>query len=78
MEWLEPRRLLANSPIIISEIEAANKTGILDSAGVASDWLEITNTSSNQTVSLAGWKLELGSTTLGFPDDESRAGRIAA
>ena len=28
--------------------------GILDKAGVTSDWLEITNTSSTQTVNLAG------------------------
>ena len=58
MEWLEPRRMLTSSPIIISEIEAANSSGIVDSAGVAADWLEITNTSSTQTVNLANWKLE--------------------
>ena len=50
--------MLANSPIIISEIEAANSSGIVDSAGNAADWLEITNTSSTQTVNLANWKLE--------------------
>ena len=72
--------MLANSPIIISEIEAANKNGILDSVGVAADWLEITNTSSTQTVSLAGWKLEYGNgsptiwtfPTMNLGPDESR------
>ena len=50
--------MLSNSPVIISEVEAANSTGIVTSTGEAADWLEITNTSSTQTVNLANWKLE--------------------
>lgn len=57
LEWLEPRRLLTGSPVIISEVQAGNSSGIVTAGGVASDWLEITNTSSNQNVNLANWQL---------------------
>jgi fibronectin type 3 domain-containing protein len=69
MEWLEPRRMLTTSPVIISEIAAAGST-LLDRAGNAADWIEITNTSSTQAVNLAGYKLEYNNsstTTFTFP-----------
>ena len=47
-EPLEFRCLLSGSPVILSEILAGNKTGIPDSAGSQTDWLEIQNTSSTQ------------------------------
>jgi len=38
LECLEARRLLSLQPII-SEVEAANKTGIVDALGNTADWL---------------------------------------
>ena len=55
-ECLEARRLLSLTPII-SEVEAANGTGILDAAGAASDWLEVYNPDPTTAVNLAGWSL---------------------
>ncbi|MGA2035741.1 MAG: lamin tail domain-containing protein, partial [Thermoguttaceae bacterium] len=70
LEHLEPRRLLSLSPII-SEIDPANKTGIVDAAGVASDWLEIYNPDPQQAVSLNGWSLNYAKTnaTWTFPNN---------
>ena len=53
------RYLLSGSPVIISEIEASNNTGIMDSNATPTrpDWLEITNTSSTQAVNLNNWVL---------------------
>ena len=59
LEPLELRCLLSSS-VILSEVMAANKTGIVDSAGANSDWLEIQNTSSTQAVNLQGWQLQYG------------------
>lgn len=65
-EWLEPRRLLTNSPVIISEIEAANNSGITTATGTTADWLEITNTSGTQAVNLAGWQLRYNGANPGW------------
>ena len=62
MECLESRMLLSSSPII-SEIQAGNTRGILDTAGVAADWLEIYNPDPQQAVNLAGWSLQYKSKT---------------
>ena len=69
LEWLEPRRMLSSSPVIISDVEAANSKGIVNAAGDAADWLEITNTSSTQTVNMANWELNYndGSKVWTFP-----------
>ncbi|MGO9111484.1 MAG: CotH kinase family protein, partial [Thermoguttaceae bacterium] len=56
LECLEARRLLSVAPFI-SEVEASNKTGIEDAAGVTSDWLEICNPDPTTAVDLAGWSL---------------------
>jgi hypothetical protein len=56
LESLESRRLLSVAPFI-SEVAAANSTGILDSAGASSDWLEICNPDPTTAVNLAGWSL---------------------
>ena len=67
LEPLELRQLLSVNPII-SEICASNATGIMDSSGSYSDWLEICNPSSQQAVDLTGWKLQYGSSsTWTFP-----------
>ena len=55
-ECLEARRLLSLAPII-SEVDAANKTGIVDTAGAASDWLELYNPDPTTAVNLSGWSL---------------------
>jgi hypothetical protein len=59
LEPLELRQLLAVNPII-SEILADNGAGIVDSTGNHSDWLEICNPNSRETVDLTGWKLKYG------------------
>ena len=56
IEYLESRRLLSVTPFI-SEVEASNKTGIADAAGVVGDWLELCNPSPTTAVNLAGWSL---------------------
>ena len=56
IECLEARRLLSLSPYI-SEVESSNKSGILDAAGAAADWLEICNPNPTTAVNLAGWSL---------------------
>ncbi len=56
LESLELRQLLSVNPII-SEICANNDSGIVDSSGNHSDWLEICNPSSQQAVDLTGWTL---------------------
>jgi hypothetical protein len=72
MECLEERRLLSLNPII-TEIDAANSTGIVDTAGSAADWLEICNPNPQTAVNLAGWSLKYqktgssGSTTWTIP-----------
>ena len=68
VEPLESRHLLAASPVIISEVEASNKNGIADAAGANADWLEITNTSSSQTVNMSGWQLQYKSVYWAFPN----------
>ncbi len=76
-EALEPRRLLDSSPLIISEVEADNKHGIEDTAGSSADWLEITNTSSSQSVNMTGWQLEYGKSTFwAFPDMNIGPGEV--
>ena len=62
IEPLEDRRLLSNSPIVISEILAGNNTGITTATGTHADWLEVSNTSGQQTVNLNGWQLKYGNT----------------
>lgn len=49
-------RAQAPSPVHINEFMASNMTGIADSAGETSDWIELANTTSND-VDLAGWIL---------------------
>lgn len=66
IESLELRQLLSVNPII-SEILADNETGILDSAGNRTDWLEIHNPSSREMIDLTGWKIQYGSNTWEFP-----------
>ena len=69
-ECLETRRLLSASPIILSEFLANNKTGIVDSAGNTSGWVEVQNTSSTQAVNLQNWQLvynQSATTTYTFP-----------
>ena len=56
IEPLESRCLLSAAPFI-SEVNAANSTGILDAAGATSDWLEVCNPDPTASVSLAGWSL---------------------
>ena len=55
LEALEPRRVLA-SGIAISEILALNENGLVDSFGLASDWIELNN-SSDVTVDVSNWYL---------------------
>jgi hypothetical protein len=56
LESLEDRRLLSINPFI-SEILGDNESGIVDSAGNHTDWLEICNPNSQQAVDLTGWNL---------------------
>ncbi len=62
LECLEERRLLSLNPFI-SEVDASNKTGIVDAAGVAADWLEICNPDPTTAVNLAGWSLNYAKTS---------------
>lgn len=55
LEALEPRRLLAASPII-SEFLASNQGGLRDGDGNTSDWIEIFN-AGDESVDLAGYRL---------------------
>ena len=55
-ECLESRRLLSLAPII-SEVDAGNKSGILDALGNTADWLEIYNPDPTAAVNLSGWSL---------------------
>jgi hypothetical protein len=67
LESLEQRQLLTVNPII-SELVADNETGLMDSSGNRTDWLEICNPSSQQAIDLTGWKLQYGgSSTWNFP-----------
>ena len=56
LECLEARRLLSLAPII-SEVEASNKHGIVDTLGNTADWLEIYNPDPTTAVNLSGWSL---------------------
>ena len=56
MECLEERRLLSLAPII-SEVEAGNKHGIVDTLGNSADWLEVYNPDPTTAVNLSGWTL---------------------
>ena len=64
--------MLSLSPFI-SEIDASNKTGIVDAAGVASDWLEICNPDPTASVNLGGWSLNYAknNTTWTIPNTSS-------
>ena len=55
-ECLEVRRLLSLAPII-SEVEASNKSGILDVLGHTADWLELYNPDPTAAADLSGWTL---------------------
>jgi hypothetical protein len=55
LERLEPRQLLAITPII-TEVMASNGKTIADGNGQFSDWIEIYNPT-NQPINLAGWHL---------------------
>jgi hypothetical protein len=55
LERLEPRQLLAVTPLI-TEVMASNGTTLADGDGQFSDWIEIYNPT-NQTINLAGWHL---------------------
>ena len=55
-ESLEARRLLSLSPII-SEVDAGNSTGIVDTLGNSADWLEIYNPDPTTAANLTGWSL---------------------
>ncbi len=55
VESLEPRRLLASSPIL-SELMAINGSTLVDADGEFSDWIEIHNPDS-MSVNLDGWYL---------------------
>ena len=61
LECLEERRLLSLNPII-SEVDPGNKTGIVDAAGVAADWLEIYNPDPTTAVNLSGWSINYAKT----------------
>ncbi len=54
-EFLEPRNLLAASPVI-SEFMASNGTSLLDEDGDASDWIEVYNPDA-ESIDLNGWHL---------------------
>jgi hypothetical protein len=56
LECLEERRLLSLTPII-SEVEAGNKSGIVDVLGNTADWLELYNPDPTSAVNLTGWSL---------------------
>ena len=56
IECLEARRLLSLSPII-SEVEAANSTGIVDALGNTADWMEIYDPDPTTAANLSGWSL---------------------
>ena len=53
LEQLEPRQLLAASPVI-SEFLAKNDSGLLDGDLIASDWIELRN-AGDEAIDLAGW-----------------------
>lgn len=55
LQALEPRTLLAASPII-SEFLASNSKGLVDVDGEFPDWIEIYN-AGDEAVDLAGWSL---------------------
>ena len=55
VEALETRYLLAGD-VLISEIVASNRAGILDEFGETSDWIELFNASQGE-VNLGGWYL---------------------
>ena len=63
LESLELRQLLSVNPII-SEISADNGSGIVDSSGNHSDWLEICNPNSQQAVDLTGWSFEYSTSSV--------------
>ena len=74
IECLEDRRLLSATPII-SEVEASNSSGIVDTLGNTADWLELFNPSSTTAANLTGWSLsyqKTGSSTVktwNFPNN---------
>jgi hypothetical protein len=53
LETLEARQLLAVQPLI-SELMPANAGVLADQDGDHSDWIELLNPSSNETIDLAG------------------------
>src|SRR3954468_4322163 len=53
---LESRLLMSAAEPVISEFMASNTSGISDDDGLKSDWIEISNPSS-QPIDLAGWHL---------------------
>ncbi len=56
VEHLESRRLLANGPLLITELVAANASTLSDSFQQSSDWIELHNPTSSP-VSVDGWYL---------------------
>ncbi|WP_254508483.1 lamin tail domain-containing protein [Anatilimnocola floriformis] len=55
LEQLEPRQVMASLPII-SEVMAANSSGLKDADGDESDWIEIYNPTA-APINLQGWSL---------------------
>ena len=47
---------------VISEVEAGNKTGIVDALGNSADWLEIYNPDPTTAVNLGGWTINYAKT----------------
>ena len=56
LECLECRHLLAAEPVI-SEIQTNNTNSLLDEDGETSEWIEIHNPSSDESIDLGGWFL---------------------
>ena len=55
-ETLEPRRLLAGEPVVISEFMASNSDTLPDSSRQYNDWVEVHNPT-DELVQLADWRL---------------------
>ena len=74
-ETLETRQLLT---VVISEFMADNDTGIVDSYGNHSDWIELRN-SGNEARDVSGWYLTDDPTNLqkwSFPNQDLSAGNF--
>ncbi|MEZ6119269.1 MAG: lamin tail domain-containing protein [Pirellulaceae bacterium] len=56
MESLEARHMLDGHALVISEFMADNESGLQDSDGEFSDWIELYN-NSDQPIDLTGWAL---------------------